>query len=557
MDIKKIKITLLALVLFTTSVYGEFNPDLTLSAENSPKSYLNYKNYNKPRSASETVNPRTLRIELGSKVLNAKTKLWNDFFKIDQRLNVLSSFPGTSVNLTLTENLAIPENRSVIRTAHHFWDIQIGVGKSWIVTESITRISLPFTFIEKNANCVHNGVLIFDLQENKISKGHFQIGGETCLYFKYDLIGEINIEFENVEYNAISVSEYRSWKENQFPIKSITSLGDFSKSFGAEKEVKSMFMSVYGYFDGENHYRGGCSTRWGRYPHCSQMLLPSYSLAKSVYASLALDLLEKEYPGIRKAKIIDYVPECSSKKWKGVTFEHALDSAVGHYRNDKHPLDEALISERGFFTSLTHSEKIKLACGLFSKKDKPGKKFVYHSTDIYILGSALNSYIKSSNSLSADIYEDIMKPIWSDLNLSHALNESQRTADAINQTFTAWGLFFLSTDIVSIGNYLRKIAEENPESLMNSSLQLNKKDRGLDAFSGIKFYNNGFWARKLPGFQVGCKEDIFIPYMEGYGGIVVALMPNGHLYYFFSDGDQFSWSKAARASSKIKSFCKT
>ncbi|GIS33436.1 MAG: hypothetical protein Ct9H90mP4_13500 [Gammaproteobacteria bacterium] len=33
---------------------------------------------------------------------------------------------------------------------------------------------------------------------------------------------------------------------------------------------------------------------------------------------------------------------------EGVTFEHALDSAVGHYRNEKHPLDEALISERGF-----------------------------------------------------------------------------------------------------------------------------------------------------------------------------------------------------------------
>jgi len=554
---RKITLILPILVFFTSSVFGEFNPDLALSADNSPKTYINYKNYNKPRNNSESVKSRTLQIELGSNILNAKTKLWNDFFKIDSRLNVLSSFPGTSINLTLTENLAIPENRSIIRTMHHFWDIQIGVGKSWLITEDITRVSLPFTFIEKNANCVHNGVLIFDIQLNEISKGYFQIGGETCLYFKYDFIGEINIEAENNDYNEKSVNEYKLWKANQFPIKSITSLGDLSKSFGAEKEVKPMFMSVYGYFDGENHYRGGCSTRWGRYPHCSQMLLPSYSLAKSVYASLALDELEKNYPGIRKAKVIDHVPECSNKKWKGVTFEHALDSAVGHYRNDKHPLDEALISERGFFTSLTHAEKIKLACGLFSKKDKPGKKFVYHSTDIYILGTALNNFIKSANSPSSDLYEDIMKPLWGDLNLSHALNESQRTADVINQTFTAWGLFFLSTDLVSIGNYLREIAEENPQSLMGSSLQLNKKDRGLDAFSGIKLYNNGFWARKLPGFQVGCKEDIFIPYMEGYGGIVVALMPNGHLYYFFSDGDQFSWSKAAKASSKIKSFCES
>ena len=69
--------------------------------------------------------------------------------------------------------MAIPENRSIIRTMHHFWDLQIGVGKSWLITEDITRVSLPFTFIEKNANCVHNGVLIFDIQLNEISKRLF------------------------------------------------------------------------------------------------------------------------------------------------------------------------------------------------------------------------------------------------------------------------------------------------------------------------------------------------------------------------------------------------
>ncbi|GIS33379.1 MAG: hypothetical protein Ct9H90mP4_12930 [Gammaproteobacteria bacterium] len=64
-----------------------------------------------------------------------------------------------------------------------------------------------------------------------------------------------------------------------------------------------------------------------------------------------------------------------------------------------------------FFHLLNTSEKIKLACGLFSKKDKPGKKFVYHSTDIYILGAALNNFIKSANSqapIFMKIYEAFM-----------------------------------------------------------------------------------------------------------------------------------------------------
>lgn len=553
---KKIKLLgFLILISFSISLFAEFNKDLPLTNDNYPDSFLNYKVFNAPKNTANKVESKSILIEVNSKVLNAKTKLWNDFFKIDKRLNVLSSFPYINIYLTLDGNDAIPENRSVRRTSHHFWDIQIGAGKAWLLDSGYTRISLPFSFIEKNANCVHNGVIMFDIQGNQASKASFQIGGETCLYFKYDFLGQVDISIDSLSLDSATINEYRNWKSNQIPLKSIRSIGDRSKSFGAEKEVKPMFMSVFGYFDGESHYRGGCSTRWGRYPYCSQMLLPSYSLSKSIYASLALDRLEDDYPGIKKAKIIDHVPECSNKKWKGVTFEHALDSAIGHYRNDKHPLDEALISEKGFFTSLTHQEKIKLSCNLFSRKDKPGKKFVYHSTNIYVLGTAMNNYLKGVNSPSSDLYNDVMMPIWSDLNLSQALNVVQRTADVTSQTFTAWGLFFLPSDIISIGNYLQKLAKDNPDSIMNSALQMNKNNRGLDAFAGIKYYNNGFWARKFPGFQVGCESDVWVPYMEGYGGIVVALMPNGHIYYFFSDGDQFSWSKAAKASSKIKSFC--
>ncbi|GIS33382.1 MAG: hypothetical protein Ct9H90mP4_12960 [Gammaproteobacteria bacterium] len=52
-------------------------------------------------------------------------------------------FQGTSINLTLTENLAIPENRSIIRTMHHFLGSPNRCRKSWLITEDITRVSFP------------------------------------------------------------------------------------------------------------------------------------------------------------------------------------------------------------------------------------------------------------------------------------------------------------------------------------------------------------------------------------------------------------------------------
>jgi hypothetical protein len=45
--------------------------------------------------------------------------------------------------------------------------------------------------------------------------------------------------------------------------------------------------------------------------------------------------------------------------------------------------------------------------------------------------------------------------------------------------------------------------------------------------------------------------------MSGYGGITVALMPNGTVYYVFSDGGHFAWASAAAETNKINNYCGT
>lgn len=39
--------------------------------------------------------------------------------------------------------------------------------------------------------------------------------------------------------------------------------------------------------------------------------------------------------------------------------------------------------------------------------------------------------------------------------------------------------------------------------------------------------------------------------MSGYGGITVAMMPNGATYYYFSDNNEFSWSAAVAEADKL------
>ena len=88
-------------------------------------------------------------------------------------------------------------------------------------------------------------------------------------------------------------------------------------------------------------------------------------------------------------------------------------------------------------------------------------------------------------------------------------------------------------------------------------MQKNKNNRGLTAIDNILFYNNGFWSKRFNGPSLGCNEDIWIPFMSGFGGITVALLPNSSMYYYFSDNQEFAWDRAVNASNKMKPFCKT
>ena len=62
-------------------------------------------------------------------------------------------------------------------------------------------------------------------------------------------------------------------------------------------------------------------------------------------------------------------------------------------------------------------------------------------------------------------------------------------------------------------------------------------------------YNNGFWAldfmqRDDPAYT----SPFSVPFMSGFGGITVALMPNGSSYYVFSDNNEFAWRSDGRRS---------
>jgi len=488
-----------------------------------------------------------------------------DDFKYEMATGKLNSLPAFSIELVSDGDAIIPVKRGPIAGAHPDWEWIFEPGKIWSEADDKgwNRAAFSIALQERNANCIHNGLMSFLYKDNQISNAVVQIGSETCAYLQFDMWSKLKLSFTKRKIkNADAVkAAFNAEIQNRLPRLSMSELrGADVSQIGSAQEISPENMTVYGYAKNGVLYASECQTRHGTNPYCPTLPLPSYSMAKSMVAAIGLMRLEKLYPGAHTAIISDYVPQCSVKKWGDITFENALDMTTGNYTSKLYDKDEASPKTWAFMSVETHAKKIKMACTVHKRKAKPGTKFVYHTTDTYILGAAMQAYVREkSGNPKADLYDDVLRPIWKELELGPLMNKTRRTYDEDRQPFTGWGLTLHADDIVRIGIFLQnggKISGISwlDEILLYTALQRNSNDRGLKAINDGLKYRAGFWAYNAGPFM-GCKGDMWIPSMSGFGGLATVLMPNGHIYFYVSDGHEYAWRRAAKASNKIKLFC--
>jgi hypothetical protein len=480
--------------------------------------------------------------------------------------------PAFDFEFVQSGDALIPARRGAIPSAHPEWEFILEPGRVWDEAgdHGMTRAALPFTLEERNANCMHNGVLSFLFGKNgAVSDAVYEIGSETCFYFKFDMWGRAAATYKPaaVKNAPTIIADYARETASRMPTRPIETLAqDFpgadSSRFGSPSEVPAQDMTLYGVVANGVNYVSGCDTRFGPYPFCAVLDLPSYSLAKSIYAGVGTMRMALLYPGITSEKIADYVPACSAAgSWSDVTFGNSLDMATGHFNSPDDEADEDAPDIAPFFLSDDHASRIAFACTHYPSKAKPGTHWVYHTADTYLLGTALGAFYRSKAGPSADFTTDVLaNPIWKRLALSPAIYTVRRTYDAVAQPFSGYGLTLHRDDIAKIADFLNvdhgAIGSDQlvDPVMLNAALQRNPDDRGLEGPTPDFRYHNGFWAWNAQN-MLGCKTPAWIPFMSGFGGIVVALMPNGMTYYYFSDAGVWIWANAAAEANRIKPFC--
>ena len=542
------------------------NPDFLLGSSSlaTPRATTAFAPAGEPSLASHEFNG-LLTLDTGS-AINRIEVLVDTFGAAREKHSQLTTLPPFSFQYVSDGSALIPVNREPQRSSHPYWEIILEPGQVWTRSNDLgwSRASLPFALKEKNQNCIHNGLMTFLFkQDGSISRVAWQITSETCLYLKVNLWGIIEASYEPgpVPASGKIITAYRAEVANRLPVKPFSALAiDYpGLDLTAFEPGGLEDASVYGFVVAGVHYRSECLTRYGPYPYCDVFDLPSYSLSKSIFASLTYLILSKRWPEFASTSIAELVPECRlpDKRWDEVFAVHLLNMSTGNYDSRQFDADEDAGSD-AFFLAETHKDKLRLSCETWPHKSSAGTHWVYHTTDTYLLGVAMNTFLKQKLGAGADIHRDLLYPqILEPLHPSPVMRWSQRTYDGIAQPFTGYGLVLHNDDLARIalalspGNTIgTTLAGTDFDSAMfrsGSPWQTPPGKKGLA-------YSHGFWGIDISEW-LACSSAIRVPFMSGYGGIAVALLPNNSVYYFFTDSNQHTFRNAVVEANKALHFC--
>ncbi len=520
-----------------------------------------------PERARVPTEQRTGRLKLGGGLATG-FKVIEDRFDYRRDVgNVLQSFPDTTLDWAEGDGYVVPLRQDVQRGTHPAWEVAFQPGRVWYPDNdgALRRYAMPFALVERNANCTHNGVLTWIIDSTgNASRVAFEIASETCAYLKFDMWGMLDAEYSTLPDANGALVAYQKNRNARLPVKTFDVLREQrpainSAGFGPAGYGDPVDSTVYGFVVDGQHYRSSCPTRYGPYPFCAEILLPSFSTAKSLFGGIGLMRLEALFPGAAKTPVASLLPECARAGWNDVTIEDAVDLATGRYNDTGLEVDESAAEHVEFLYATTHREKIAFACGFFPRKSAPGKVWAYHTSDTYLAGTAMRAYLQDRLGTVIDLYAKLILPIWEALDSSAASRSTRTTYDETAQPLVGWGLSFQPDDIARIAAWLANGAPLSAgltidRALYAAAMQADPDDRGLQAGAANARYKTGFWGLDIAEF-IACKKPVWVPFMSGHGGISVVMFPNGTAYYHFSDGYVYRWREAAIESNKIRNMC--
>jgi len=489
--------------------------------------------------------------------------LFNDF-KSQTVRDLTRGLPPLTVNLVQDGPRLIPDSARPQVEADASFEWIIGPGRIWRGFAGGDTAVIPVALQERNANCTHNGHLMLTFDKTGLAaSARVRIAGETChpLQFDGDWMGSSKITAKDRSEFAPVLQRDRKSRSVQLPVQTLDRLTVDVPGLNLQwlKDAAGDAQSVSGLVVGGVNYVAPCLTRLGEDVDCAARALPSYSLAKSLFAGLGLMRLERLYPGTAMLKVSDLLADCPGEGWDDVALIDLLDMASGHFQSSGYEVDEGALETIPFFDAETRAGKLSFACQAYPRRTLPGKLWVYHTSDTFLLGQAMTAALRRHDGQQADLHRDGVAPLWARLDPSAYMDTVMRTYDSQAAPLTGFGLTMTRDDAARFGQFLTPGKSELAQGLLDktlfeAALQRGGDGQGLEVGLPRLRYSHGFWARDVSKV-LGCSKPVWTPFLSGYGGISLVIFPNDVVFYAFGDNNHFDWGQAAKAANSIKGLC--
>jgi CubicO group peptidase (beta-lactamase class C family) len=348
-------------------------------------------------------------------------------------------FPSMKLEFFTLGNVLVPVQRGeMVREigagpVPSYWRVIPQLGKVWREKGDgdWSRAAFPVMLVNDTENHAHQGLATFLYRPGQVSGLIIQFIQQTGPY----LIKQYFVAwgFAATEFSAGDASQLQARRAeaqaelaDRLPAKPWSELvktvpAGTLDGFGGPIYPKWQ-VAVALVRDGSLYYQDP-PTPYGAYPYPLEMRFGVRSVTKSVFAPLALLRLAQVYgPWVLALKVGEYVPGLDPK-WGRVRFMDAADMASGFGGTGStktHPndiFDGYLGGDYdAWYTAPSHADKIRqIAATLRPYPWEPGTVMRYRDQDYYILGAAIDGFLKSVRGPKADILEmvkaEVLTPI--------------------------------------------------------------------------------------------------------------------------------------------------
>jgi len=474
-------------------------------------------------------------------------------------------FPGLQLEFFTVGDVLVPVQRGeMVRetgggSVPSYWRVIPQFGKVWREPEDgdWSRAAFPIMLVNDTENHAHQGLATFLYRAGQVTGMRVQFVQQTGPYLiKQYFVAWGFAPAELAPGDAPKLDARRAQAQaelaDRLPAKPF---GDLVKTLppgtldGFGGPIYPKWQVAVALVRGGTLFYQDPGTPYGPYPYPLEMRFGVRSVTKSVFAPLALLRLAQVYgPWVLTLKVGDYVPGLDPK-WRRVRFVDAANMATGFGgtgTTKTHPndiFDGYLGGDYdAWYTAPSHADKVRqIAATLRPYPWEPGTVMRYRDQDYYLLGAAIDAFLKSVRGPQADLGEMVQAEVFTPIGIHQA--PAVRTREAGGRDGLVWcnaGYYPTLDDLAKIAMLYESLGAHGGAQILNRELTaellagrgaiVKNADASLGPISAPLTGSNEDGLYKM-GFHFlrfvnagGAVE--YLPSMHGSGDNEVILYPN-------------------------------